>query len=232
MITLRRSAARRHVRNGLHDTWLSFDPASDADPFRGGFRALEALNEESPDPAMSLHPHREADIEIVTYVREGTLSYQDEAGILGRLQAGEFQRTSAGRRLRHRVINGSLLNPAHVFQSHITPDGNELQPGTDQKRFPAADRDGVLRLVASSDGRGGSLQIQQDLRMYSSILQVGHHLVHEIGKGRAAWLHVVKGRLQLQEHVLGTGDAAALEDERAAAFTAQVPSEVLLFNLA
>ncbi len=211
---------------------MSFDPADEADRFRHGFRALEALNEESPNPAMSLHPHREADLEIVTYVREGSLVHQDEAGALGRLQAGEFRRTSAGRQVRLRVINGSLLNPAHVFQSLITPDGNELEPGTEQKRFPAADREGVLRLVASSDGREGSLRIQQDLRMYSSILLIGHHLVHELGKGRAAWLHVIKGRVQLHEHFLGTGDAAALEDERAASFTAQIPSEVLLFDLA
>jgi len=237
MITVRRSGTRRRVRSGTQDTWLTFDPDNEVDRFRNGFRALEALNEETPASEMNLHPHPQ-DVEVVTYVREGTLVHQNLAGELNRVGAGEFQRTSARRRIRHRVINGSLLNPAHVFQSCITPDGSELEPCTEQKRFPVRDREGVLRLVASPDGRDGSLCIQQDLRMYSSILLVGHHLIHELSSGRAAWLHVVKGRvllkgrILLQDQHLGTGDAAALENEEAVSFTAEVPSEILLFDLA
>ena len=232
MITVRRSSARRHVRSDTQDTWLTFDPENGADPFSRGFRTLEALNEETPISEMNLHPHTENDIEIVTYVKEGSLVQQDKAGNLDRLKAGEFQRTSAARKLRLRVINGSLLNPAHVFQSSITPDGPDLEPGTERRRFPVADRKGTLRLVASEDGKNGSLRIQQDIRMYSSILLTGQLLVHELGKGRGAWLHVVKGRVHLQEHFLGTGDAAALEDEKAVSFMAKVPSEILLFDMA
>jgi redox-sensitive bicupin YhaK (pirin superfamily) len=237
MITVRRSGTRRRVRSGTQDTWLTFDPETHADRFRSGFRTLEALNEETPVSEMNLHPHPQ-DVEIVTYVREGTLVHQDLKGELGRVESGEFQRTSARRRVRHRVINGSLLNPAHVFQSCITPDGIEGEPVTEQKRFPVVDREGVLRLVASPDGRDGSLCIQQDVRMYSSVLLVGHHLVHELSAGRAAWLHVVKGRVLLKGRVLpedehlGTGDAAAVENQRAVSFTAEVPSEILLFDLA
>lgn len=211
---------------------MTFDPENEADPFRKGFRTLEALNEETPLPEMSLHPPSEGDMEVVTYVRDGALVHQGEAGIPGRLEAGEFQRTSTSRLIRHRVINGSLLSPAHVFQSWITPDGEDLEPGSERKRFPVADRKGVLRLVVSPDGSNGSLRIQQDLRMYSSILLPGHHLVLELGRGRGAWLHLVKGRILLQDHFLGTGDAACLEDEMAVSFTAQIPSEVLLFDLA
>jgi len=238
MITLRRAEARRHVRSGTQDTWLTFDAENGADPFSRGFRALEALNEEMPISEMNLQPHTHEDIEVVTYVREGMLIHQNEAGTMGLLGPGEFQRTSASRKVRHRVINASLMNPAHVFQSCITPDGNEFLPGTEQKRFPVVDREGVLRLVASPDGKDGSLRVQQDLRMYSSVLLVGHHMVHELRQGRAAWLHVVKGRIllsgrvQIEDHLLGTGDAAALEDERAVCFRAEVPSEVILFDLA
>ncbi len=232
MITVRRAEARRHVKSGTQNTWLTFDPDNEADRFRGGFRALEALNEEAPTSDMNLNPHSEEDLEIVTYVREGALVHQDVAGKLDRLDAGEFQRSSAGRKIRHRVVHGSLLNPAHVFQSSITHDGTEFEPVTEQKRFPAADRKGVLRLIVSADGRDGSLRIHQDVRMYSSILLVGHHLVHELGLGRAAWLHVVKGRVALGDHFLGTGDAACVEDERVVSFSAQVPTEILLFNLA
>ena len=217
---------------------MTFDPENEGDPFRRGFRALEALNEETPVSEMNLHPHTNEDIEIVTYVREGTLIHQDGGGQLGRLGPGEFQRTSAARKVRHRVINASLTNPAHVFQSCITPDGNELLPGTEQKRFPVVDREGILRLVASPDGKKGSLRIQQDMRIYSSVLLVGQHMVHELGRGRAAWLHVVKGRILLkgrvmiEDHLLGTGDAAALEAEESVSFTAEVPSEIILFDLA
>jgi len=232
MITIRRSQTRRHIRSGAQDTWLTFDPENQADPYRNGFRALESLNEETPNPEMHLSPHSSEAIDIVTYVREGTLIHQEVNGALGRIQAGEFQRTSAGLTIRHRVINASLLDPAHVFQSSITPDGIEFTPGTEKKRFPAADRQGVLRLVASPDGGKGSLRIHQDLRMFSSILLVGHHLVHELTPGRAAWFHVIKGRVLLRDHLLGTGDAAVLEDEPVVAFTAEIPSEILLFDLA
>lgn len=231
MITVRRSERRRRIRSGSQDSLLAFDPGDPADPFRRGFRTLEAFNEETPVREMSLHSHTEEDIDIVTYVREGALIIQDHSGELGRIKAGEFQRTSASRDRRQRVINGSVLNPTQVFQSCITPDGNGFEPGTEQKRFPVADRKGVLRLVASPDGRNGSLRIHQDVQMYSSILPVGHHQVHELSQGRAAWLHVVKGRVALGDHFLGTGDAAGLEDERAVSFTAVVPCEILLFSL-
>lgn len=232
MITVRRSEARRHIKSEAQDSWLSFDPENEGDAFGGGFHALEALNEEAPLSDMSLPPHSGGDAESVTYLREGVLTCEDEAGRLSRLEAGEFQRTSVGRKLRHRVISGSLLNPAHVFQSCFTPDGRDLEPGIEQKRFPLADRKGVLRLVASQDGRTGSLRLHQDLRMYSSVLLPGHHLVHELARGRAAWLHLIKGRVLLQNHFLGTGDAAGLENEWAVSFTAQVPSEILMFDLA
>jgi len=210
---------------------LTFDPQNVADPFRNGFRTLEALNEETPNPEMNLHPHSSDDSEIVTYVREGTLINQGRSGSLSRIESGEFQRTSTGPKFRHRVVNASLLNPAHVFQSFITHDGTEFEPGSEQRRFPVADREGVLRIVASPDWRNGSLRIHQDVQMYSSVLLVGNHLIHDLAPGRAAWLHVVKGRVALQDHFLGTGDAVGVENENVVSFTANTPSEILLFNL-
>src|SRR3954471_7971778 len=126
MITMRKAGARRHVRNGTQITWLTFDPENSDDPYRRGFHSLQSFNEETPIPEMNLHPHSHEDIEVVTYVREGTLIHQNQGGGLGRLGPGEFQRTSASRKVRHRVINASLTNPAHVFQSCIMPDGNEF----------------------------------------------------------------------------------------------------------
>jgi redox-sensitive bicupin YhaK (pirin superfamily) len=231
MITVRRSELRRHIRSEDQVTWLSFDPADGADPYRGGFRALESLNEEAPAPNMELQPSAETNLEIVTYVREGALIHRSELIPLGRLETGEFQRMTSNSSIRHTFTNASRSSPAHVFQSCIACDDSEVM-ASEQKRFSAAERKGVLKLVASSDGRDGSIRMHQDVGIYSSILLKGHHIVYALAPGRAAWLHLVKGRISLFEHFLATGDAAALEDERAVSFTALINSEVILFNLA
>jgi hypothetical protein len=232
MITLRRSEERRHHTRGIHDTWMTFDPENKIDPLRRGFHALEPFNEESLGPEMGLSPHVQQDIEIITYVREGSLVHQDGVGGLGRLGPGEFQRTSVCRGVRHSALNGSLFDSAHVFQSCISSQGIGMRPLQEQKRFPIADREGILRIVVSPDGGHASLPIHQDVRLYSSILLIGHHLIHELGSGRGAWLHVVKGRVLLRSFDLRAGDGAALENEAAISFTAQEPSEILLFDLA
>lgn len=232
MITLRRSEDRRHVRSGVHDTWMTFDPDNVVDPLRRGFHALETLNEENLAPEMGPFPHGHGDIETVTYVREGTLIHQDGSGRLGHLGAGEFQRTSDRGGIRHRALNGSLTETAHVFRSCITQRAVDTGPDQEQKRFPTADREGVLRLVVSPDGRETSLRIHQDVRVYSSVLLSGHHLIHEMAEGRGAWLHVVRGKVSLRGHELRAGDGAAVDGEAAVAFTAREPAEVLLFDLA
>jgi len=183
-------------------------------------------------PEVALYPHSQDDAEIVTYVREGSLIHQNAGGLRGRLGPGEFQRTSACSGIRDRAVNGSSTDDAHVFQFCITPKGVGLQPAQEQRRFPIADREGVLRVVLSPDGGHESLPIDQDVRLYSSILLLGHHLIHELGAGRGAWLHVIKGRVRLRDHDLRAGDGAALENESAVSFTAQEPAEVLLFDLA
>ena len=232
MITLRRSDQRRHIKSASQDTWLTFDPESHVDPMRHGFHALESLNEEHPAPEMGLLNHRQGDIEIITYVRTGTLIQQKNPGRMGRIQAGEFQHTRAGGGVEHRSLNASLVETANVFQSCITLDRPDLKPLQQLKHYPLSDREGILKLVVSPDGGEKSLRIHPDVRMYSSVLLLGHHLIHELDKGRGAWLHVVKGRIQLRDYYLGTGDGAALDHEAVVSFTAQQPSEIILFDLA
>jgi len=232
MIYVRRAGQRRHIKSDGQDTYLTFDPENASDPFRGGFRSLKALNEEIPSPAMKLNHHDGPSMEYLTYVRKGALLDWSSSGKQAHIQAEEFSRSSSGRKLRHQFVNDSLINGAQVFQSWFAPDGRDMRRRAEKNRFPIGDRRGVLQLVASSDGMKGSLKIPQGIRMYSSILLVGHHLVHEIGIGRGAWLHVIEGRIALQEHSLVTGDAAGFEDEVAVSLTAQEPTELLLFNLA
>lgn len=232
MITLRRSENRRHLKRGLSDTWMTFDPENHVDPLRQGFHALELLNEELLAPETGAHPQHRNDLEIINYVREGSLVTQDDFGALGRLETGEFQRTNLHRGLRDRTLNGSLIDAAHIFQSGIAAKGMSLEPTQEKRRFPIADREGILRLVVSPNQFHESLPIQSDVRLYSSILLLGHHLIHPLGSGRGGWLHVIAGRIRLGGFDLRVGDAAAFEHEAAVSFTAQEPAEVLLFDLA
>jgi len=232
VITLRRSEDRRHLKRGLSDTWMTFDSENSLDPLRRGFHALELLNEELLAPETGAHPQHRDDLEIITYVHEGALVYQGELGALGRLEKGEFQLVNLHRGLRDRTLNASLIETTHIFQGGIAARGIALDPTQEQKRFPIADREGVLRLVFSPNQRHHSLPIQSDVRLYSSILLLGHHLIHPLESGRGGWLHVIAGRIRLGGFDLGGGDAAAFENEAAVSFTAQEPAEVLLFDLA
>lgn len=230
-ITLRRSGERTHVSEGDGGRWTTFVPADQRDPLWCGFRVLESLVEHDLAPGMGFLVHAHKDNEMVTYVEEGVVIHGDSVGRTGRLRAGEFRRTSTRGGMFDSAINESRTDRAHVFQSGIASNQDPLRPGGEQKRFPLAERRGFLRLIASPDGRDGSLRIHQNVRMYSSLLDRGTHLIHELGLGRRGWLHVVAGRIQLGEHCLGAGDGVGLADEVAVSFTAQEPSEILLFDL-
>jgi hypothetical protein len=231
MITLRRAAERHHDRLGEQEVWHTFDRADRADPLADGFAALQALDENSLSPGAGIlrQPRREA--EIVTYVREGALAQEDSRGRSGVLQAGEFQRLSAGRGVRSGERNASLTDWAHVFQAWLGPSGAGHEPGLEQKRFSTAQRRSGLCVVASPDGRRGSLRLDQGALVYSTLLSPGQHLVHELESARSAWLHVVHGELILGGSVLTAGDSAGITGERAVSLTAREETEILLFDL-
>jgi quercetin 2,3-dioxygenase len=230
MITLRPANQRRHVQNTGQDTWMSFDPENATDPLHAGFHSLESLNEQGLAPGASFLLHPRKDLEILTYVWKGAVIQEDSAGGTSVLEAGECGRSSAPRGTSHRTINGSMTDQAHAFQCWIDSDGADLQRRNEKKRFPLADRRGILRLIASSDGRNESLRVRKDVRVFSSLLESGHHLIHELTPGRSAWLHVVKGRILLVDQTLHAGDGASLVGEAAVSLTAQEPAEILLFD--
>jgi redox-sensitive bicupin YhaK (pirin superfamily) len=231
MITLRRSAQRHHDRSRKQEVWLTFDPQDRTDPLADGFGALEILDEDRLSPGAALPRRRGHEAEILTYVREGALAYDDARGRSGVIQAGEFQRTTAGRASRHSETNASRTDWAHVYQISLRPAQAALEPGMEQKRFSAAERRGWLCVVASPDARRGSLRIRQDALLYSALLRPGKHVVHELGEGRSAWLHVVEGEITLGDVVLATGDGAGLTTERAVSVTAREETEILLLDL-
>ena len=232
MITLRRSAERHQIERIKHDRWLTFYRLDRSDPLADGFGTLEALTESrlAPGAEGAFEPHHTA--EILTYVLEGTLAHEDSNGGSGVIMAGEFQRWTAGRGVRRRETNALRTDPVHAFHLWLRPAQADVAQGQEQKRFSAAERRGVLRAIASGDGRSGSLRLYQDARVYSSMLEPGQHVVHELDAGRCSWLHVVRGSLTLGDLVLTTGDGAGLADERAVSLTAREDSEVLLVDMA
>jgi redox-sensitive bicupin YhaK (pirin superfamily) len=231
MITLRRTAQRHHNRRRKQDAWWTFDPKDRTDPLADGFGILESLDEDRLPPGAAVLRHPRHDAEIVTYVREGTLAYEDSMGRSGMIHAGEFRHMTAARGIRHSEANASRTDWAHIFQIWLRPAQPGLEPSHEQKRFSAAERRGVLCVIAAPDARKGSLRIQQDALVCSAMLDPGQHVVHELAQERSAWLHVVHGEVAMGDLVLSTGDAAGLTAERAVSLTARGASEILLLDL-
>jgi hypothetical protein len=230
MIIVRRAHERDHERGRKQEVWRTFYARDQPDQLASGFGAIDVWREHRLAPRAA-HRYPRENAEIITYVREGTLSYQDSTGQSGLIAAGEFQRMTAGKSVRYEEANASPTDWAHVFQICLRPRGPELEPGHEQKRFSAAERRGHLCLVASPDARDGSLRVHQDAYLFSAIVERGQHVVHELGKGRGAWLHVVAGAVTLGGVVMNSGDGVGITSERSVSFTAGETSEVLLLDL-
>jgi redox-sensitive bicupin YhaK (pirin superfamily) len=170
--------------------------------------------------------------EVVTYVREGGLIVRHRPRGEEFLGPGFYERADSHRVMSMGAPERCRAQGAHIFVTSLTPQQHLGESPCERKHSPFSDRRGNLRLIASPNGTAASLRLQQDVLIYSSVLDRGHHLVHELRPGRGAWLHVVAGRLQLADQTLESGDGAALDDEPAVSFTAQDASEILLFDLA
>ena len=232
MISLRLAAERHHDRRLKREVWRTFDPVDRSDRLAGRFHSLEAIDESRLPPRADIPRHVGAEGEIITYVREGTVAYDDSTGHTGMIHAGEFQRMLTAHGARHGECNASRVDWAHVFQIRMPRARFELEPGREQKRFSAAQRRGGLCIVASPDAQGGSLRLGQDTWIYSALLSPGQHIVHELAPTHDAWLHIVQGEVALGDFVLVTGDGAGVVTERAVSLTARTESEILLFDLA
>ena len=153
-------------------------------------------------------------------------------GRSGIIPAGEFQRSVAGRGVRHGKLNASRADSAHVYEIWLRSWEAELEPTQEQRRFSVAQRRGGLCAIASPDGRRESLRIHQDALVYSALLDPGQHVAHQIRPGRRVWLHVLEGEVKVGDDVLNTGDGAGLSAERALSITAAEKTEILLLDLA
>jgi redox-sensitive bicupin YhaK (pirin superfamily) len=231
MITVRRAAERGHTRIDWLDSWHTFSFGDYYDPQHIEFRTLRVINEDfvAPGKGFGTHPHR--DMEIVTYVLDGALEHRDSLGNGSVIRPGEIQRMSAGTGIRHSEFNGSSSETVHLLQIWIMPERGGLPPGYEQRALPAGVRGG-LQVIASRDGRAGSVTIHQDAAIHAAQLATGASVEHPLAAGRHAWVQVARGALTVNGQALHAGDGAAVSSERAVQLRADADAEVLLFDLA
>jgi quercetin 2,3-dioxygenase len=231
MISIRPARERGHGRHGWLDTRHTFSFNDYYDPRHLGFRVLRVINEDRVQPGQGFGTHGHRDMEILSYVLEGALAHRDSLGNGSVLWPGELQCMTAGTGIRHSEFNPSESEPVHFYQIWLLPDRPGLPPRYDQRAFPEEERRSRLRVVASPDGRDGSLTIHQATAVFLSSLTAGERVEHEPATGRHAWLQVLRGAVQLNDLPLAAGDGAAISDERSLTVLATEPSEVMLFDL-
>jgi len=230
---VRRAGERGHADHGWLKTWHTFSFADYYDAQFMGFRALRVINDDyvAPSRGFGKHPHQ--DMEIVTYVLEGELAHEDSMGNGSIIRPGEVQRMSAGTGVLHSEMNPSKTQTVHLLQIWLLPDKRGYTPGYEQKAFSEAERRGTLRVVASPDGRDGSVTIHQDATLAIALLAPGQKVEHAIGKNRYAWVHVARGKVDLAGQQLAAGDGASVRGEGTLALAgASDDAEVLVFDLA
>lgn len=232
MITVRKSSDRGVGRHGWLTTHHTFSFANYYDPRFMGFRDLRVINEDTVAPGRGFGAHHHDNMEIVSIVMEGALAHRDSTGGEGVLRPGEVQRMSAGTGVVHSEFNGSETEPVHFFQIWILPEREGIRPGYEQKFFAEEERRGRLRLLVAPGGSDGALDIHQDVRLYSAVLDGGAEVTHSPASGRAAWLQAARGSVTVNGVVLAQGDGAAIEDETALTIAGNGASEILLFDLA
>ncbi len=232
MIHIRKSNERGHANHGWLDTHFTFSFADYYDPEHMHFRTLRVMNDDriAGGGGFPTHPHR--DMEIVTYVIEGALEHRDSMGNGSVIKPGDVQYMSAGTGVAHSEFNASKTDPVHLYQIWMFPEKQGLKPLYGQKNFSEAEKRGKLRLVASPDGRDGSVKIRQDNELYATVLRAGERVQHALKQDRYAYVQVARGSVTLNGTPLDEGDGAAISAEKSVELTGVKDSEVLLFDLA
>lgn len=232
MITVRPAAERGLSSLDWLKSFHSFSFGDYRDRRHMGFRSLRVINDDTVDGGGGFRPHSHGDMEIVTYMVDGTLRHEDSLGNAFAIGPNEVQRMTAGTGITHSEMNDASDAPVHFLQIWILPGQSGLKPGYEQRAFSNADKDGRLRPIVSPDGADGSLTIHQDARISAARLQTGKTLDAVLAPGRYGWVQMVAGSLTLNGRGLAAGDGAAIEGETRLAFAATGDAEFLLFDLA
>jgi len=231
MITLMRSKDRGTADFGWLQSRHSFSFGHYYNPQQMGFGNLRVINEDTVLPGKGFGTHGHKDMEIISYVISGALEHKDSMGNGSIIRPGDVQRMSAGTGVRHSEFNPSGTEPVHFLQIWILPEKTGTDPGYEQLHFSGLKRTNRLCLVASHNGKDGSLSIQQDADLYACLLEQGMSVSHALAAGRRSWIQVVRGDIRVNGNPISSGDAAAVEAEDSLEITAGENAEFLLFDL-
>lgn len=231
MLTVRKANDRGRVDMGWLNSRHSFSFGHYYDPHHLGFGPLRVINEDRVQPGKGFAPHDHENMEIISYVVDGALEHKDSLGNGSVIRRGDVQRMTAGTGVRHSEFNHSDEQEVHFLQIWVEPDTLDLAPGYEEKRYETADKENVLRLVASREGRDGSITLHRDADLFASIMTAGTELEHALRPGRNAWLQVVSGEVDLNGVALSDGDGVAATDIDTLTIRATRDSEVLLFDM-
>jgi len=232
MREVRKSKDRGLADHGWLRSYHSFSFADYYDPGHMGFGNLRVINEDRIQPGTGFGTHGHRDMEIISYVLEGALAHKDSMGNGSTIVPGDVQRMSAGKGVLHSEFNQAPKGVTHFLQIWIEPSVTGIAPSYEQKHFGADSKRGRLRLVASPDGRDGSVTIHQDAFLYATLLDGKERAVHKLGPGRRVYVHVARGALAVSGQALEAGDALKAADADEIVLEQGRNAEVLLFDLA
>ncbi len=230
MLKVRKAADRGRADFGWLDSRHTFSFGDYYDAGFMGFGPLRVINDDrvAPGGGFGAHGHRE--MEIVSYVLDGSLAHKDSIGTGSLIAPGDVQRMSAGTGIRHSEFNGSDKEPVRFLQIWLLPNASGIAPSYEQKNFP--DRAGNLRLVGSSDGRDGSVTIHSDADLYATVLADKEVVEHAFGDQRIGWVQVARGSVEVNGVTLEEGDGLAIADEANITLAARGAAEALVFEMA
>jgi redox-sensitive bicupin YhaK (pirin superfamily) len=231
MITLRKSSERGYADHGWLKSFHSFSFAGYYDPAHMGWGNLRVINEDRIAPGMGFGTHGHRDMEIISYVVSGNLAHKDSMGNVKGIPPGDVQRMSAGSGVQHSEFNHAPDATTHFFQIWIEPNVRGIAPSYEQKTFATAEKQGVLRLVASPDAAEGSVLIHADAKLYSGLFDGAQSATLALDPARKAYVQVLRGAIQANGQALATGDAALLSGENQLKLTEAHDAEVLVFDL-
>ena len=231
MLTLRKSNERGYADHGWLKSFHSFSFADYYDPKHMGFGNLRVINEDRIAPGTGFGTHGHRDMEIVSYVLSGALGHKDSIGNGAQIVPGDVQRMSAGRGIQHSEYNHAPQDTTHFLQIWIEPNVRGIEPGYEQKHFDDAQKRGALRLVASNDGRDGSVRLHANAALYAGLFNGDEQAELALPAARKAYVHVVRGSVEVNGQALAAGDAAMLDNEPVLKVGGGRDAEVLVFDL-
>jgi redox-sensitive bicupin YhaK (pirin superfamily) len=231
MIEVRPASERGHADHGWLVSQHSFSFAGYHDPAHMGFGPLRVINEDRVAPGKGFGTHGHRDMEIISYVLSGALGHRDSLGNGSTIRPGDVQRMSAGTGVQHSEFNGQQDGLTHFLQIWLEPDRTGIAPSYEEKNFPAPEKRGRLRLIASPDGRDGSVLIHQQALIYAGLFDGAEEAALSIDEGRRVYVHVVRGSVAVNGRRLAAGDALKLTGEARVAVDRGEDAEVLVFDL-